>query len=359
MSPSSWIVSTLMSSLLVLGLAEIGGTGFAQGRQEAAPPPLRLRLRPLLDEAGAAIPYRFVIEAAPGSLERPEIVADRRLIEFVVQGPERRHRRVRCRHPEAPRRVDEARVRRLEGAEGAGWQEWIDLRMYCWGRASNALREGALVEATLGFRRRGRGRWIARSAGDPASAISSVAFEPLRLEAASVQAPSPAREPSDADPAISVHMRMSDARRPEALSFQVWAQATRRPVRIYPRFDLWSFRVEGPDGIRRCAGPRMRINPIVDFFVRLRGNRRGAATSLEASRICSGVFRRPGVYTIVPLLELPYGGERFGLDDVITGSFEGTPTVIRMRQGEERGYLEQVPAQLALPAPRGAEESTR
>ncbi|MGF1467793.1 MAG: hypothetical protein ACFCGT_16840 [Sandaracinaceae bacterium] len=130
----------------------------AAGQAQPAPEPsAELSLLPM-EEGG---PFRYVVSlTATGG--PADVVADRRLLAFdlTVEG---RRRPVRCTHPEAPRRVDDARVRRLSAGET--WTEWVDLRMYCWGRELAALRSGATIQARYGFGRRGRGRWVLRAAG--------------------------------------------------------------------------------------------------------------------------------------------------------------------------------------------------
>ena len=77
--------------------------------------------------------YRYTFELIP-TAGQVEVVADRRLLEISIRPEGRRRGRVRCRHPDRPRRVSDGRVRTIGGAQTPVWREWVDLRMYCAGR---------------------------------------------------------------------------------------------------------------------------------------------------------------------------------------------------------------------------------
>ena len=133
---------------------------------EAAP--VSLELSPWAAFDGVERPYRFVVELRPHGADPVEVVADRRLLSFEVR-PNDSRRRYRCRHPDAQRRAPESRVVTLTpgGADDGSWREWIDLRMYCTGRALRALNGGAELHVDYGWRRRTRRRWVARAPGAP------------------------------------------------------------------------------------------------------------------------------------------------------------------------------------------------
>ncbi|MEM9072378.1 MAG: hypothetical protein AAGE52_27985 [Myxococcota bacterium] len=244
-----------------------------------------------------------------------DVVRDRRLLRFTfrAEGSRRRHT---CVHPSAPRRVSEPRVARM--AAGDRYEEWVDLRMYCWGRALKALSRGGEITATYGFRRRGRRQWIARVDGER---------RPLhRVELGGtpwggVPVPATAND-------VTVALSPATVRG----SWPTFRPRVRGQGRVYLRDDLWSFLVRGPLGVVSCEPQRHPVTPIVDFFVRL--SRRGRSASLDASLYCpDDTFRVEGVYEVTPSLELIYDAEAFSFD-AITGEFEGAPQAIRvLRRG--------------------------
>lgn len=320
-----------------------------RGRAEAEPPGVAVRVSPYdapaaaegVEDPGAR--YLYTFELAPTEWPTAEVVADRRLLRFTVH-PEGSRRRYRCRHPDAPRRVPDGRVMRIgAGTEHPVWREWIDLRMYCWGRALRALDEGARVEVEYGFPRRGRDRWVARRPDGEEEARS---LEGPELDVAA------APEPAAPEGPIRVEMRPADVGSGEWLSFSIAIRANEGTQRVYLRDDLVSFVVDGPMGRVTCAVPRENIVPIVDFYKRLRG-RAAARTSIAAERWCpDGSFDVAGVYDVTPVVDLVYGGERYDID-AVTGRFQGRPTPVRVRRGEHE-YLEQVPEDAPAAAAPGS-----
>ena len=307
------------------------------GRAQEAPGVLvRLepytRARPPSAPPDPAARYLYLFELTPAAWPSAEVVADRRLLRFEVR-PEGSRRRYRCSHPDAPRRVPEERVKRLgAGSDQRTWREWIDIRMYCWGRALRAIDGGARVEVSYGFPRRGRGRWVARRA---TSEDEIRIVEGPELTFAAKPEPPPREGP------VRIELSPRDVRSGSALSFSVAIRANEGSQRVYVRDDLFSFAVDGPLGRVTCSVDRETIVPIIDFYRRLRG--RGAArTSIAASRWCpEGTFDVAGVYDVSPVVDLVYDGERYGIE-VVTGRFEGAPVPMRVRRGEH-GYVEHVP----------------
>jgi len=279
--------------------------------------------------------FRYVFEVRPAAWSPVEVVADRRLLSFVVH-PEGSRRSFRCRHPDAPRAVSEPRIRRLgAGADLPLWREWIDLRMYCWGRAAAALESGARVEVQYGFRSRGRARWVARP-------IAPSEARPLHRVVAAGLVVAPRPSPAATDAPIEVALRSTDSSSGDGVSFGVTLAATAGRRRVYMRDDLLSFVVDGPLGSVLCETERQPIVPIIDFFQVLRGRSR-AGTSISASAWCpAGTFDLAGIYEVTPRIELVYDGSEHGLD-ALTGTFVGRPTSLRVRRGSG-GYQEQIPA---------------
>lgn len=328
---------------LALAMALAWGAAGARAQDAAAaPPPVSVRLEPMR----GGDPFKYVFELRPAATTPHELVADRRLLELEVRMPaegRRRARKLTCRHPDAPRRVDEDRVERLgRPGEPAVWREWVDLRMYCWGRALTALEDGAEVGVAYGFRGRGRGRWIARPESDASErerdlrATRRIEGAPITFRAIPDPPPRTAR-----DMPVVVSLSPIDARSGSAVVFRPAVRANAGRVRVYVRNDLWKLRVRGPLGSVECALERTPINPIIDFFQTLRG--RGAIrAALDASQLCpSGSFELAGIYEITPVLDLPYGGEELEIE-AVTGTFEGRPVPLRVRRGE-RPYVVQAP----------------
>ena len=326
---SRFVALTLLSLWIAPGAA-------AQPRAEAEPAGVAVTVRPFVPRRPPDAPpdpgarYLYAFTLAPAAWPTAEVVADRRLLRFEVR-PEGSRRRYRCAHPDSPRSVPEERVVRIgAGAERTRWEEWIDLRMYCWGRALRALDEGGTVEVAYGFPRRGRNRWIARrpSGEDEVRTLGEASFTvSARPEPAAPEGP------------VRLEMRSSDFRSGGGVSFSVGLHANEGTQRVYVRDDLFSFVVDGPLGRVTCAVPREQIVPIVDFYSRLRG-RRAARTSIAAERWCpDGTFDIAGVYDVTPVVDLVYDGSRYEID-AVTGRIEGRPTPVRVRRGDH-GYVEQ------------------
>ncbi len=335
-------LSLAVIALFVFGTLAAAGPAEAQrrGRSDDSPPGVEVTVAP---SPSADSPFRYIFTIRPTAWSSAEVVADRRLLTFVVH-PEGRGRRRVCRHPNAPRRAPEGRVVTLsQSGETTEHREWFDLRMYCWGRALRALRAGARVEVYYGFRRRGRRRWVAREAGaDRRSAVRRLEVGELSFAAIDGDEDSEGAESADGEeePAIVVSMRPSDVRTGGGLVFRPRIRATRRAL-VYVRDDLFRYRIDGPLGETECALPRTRISPVIDFYRRLGGRRRARGT-LAIHLACRDAFQVAGIYEVTPIVDLIYDADRWEIDDVVTGTFEGEPVPIRVRRGE-RGYVEQVP----------------
>ena len=216
--------------------------------------------------------------------------------------------------------MSEGRVAELQPSEIH--EEWIDLRMYCWGRALRALESGnATIEVQYGFPSRSRTRWVARKTDERRP--------PFRVEGEAVAW----TKPSDATAESETSVRLSVAPTTTRSGAPVIRARIRGRGRIYHRDDLWSFVVRGPLGTVECRPHRQIIVPIVDFYRRL--NRRGIGASLGTSQMCpENTFEVEGVYEITPVIELIYDGDAHRMQDVVTGTHRGTPTPFRvLRRG--------------------------
>lgn len=283
-------------------------------------PPVRVELLPF-DAAG---PYKRRIRIT--SLRDQEVAVDRRLLDITVK-PEGSRRRYRCRHPDAPRR---GRTETM--ASGTTHEEWLDLRMYCWGRALDALVAGpATLEVRYGYASRGRGRFVAQVEGERRP-MHRIELDPLAW--------TPPPQPGETvTPSVTLTLRPVSRRGAPTLRPSV--RTSDPSARIYVRDDHFRFDVVGPVGRVHCERERQPINPIVDFFRRLRG--RAYTDSLAADYFCpEDTFEVPGVYEITPTIELPYSGSEYGFE-AVTGVFEGTPGVVRVRSTR---YVVQAPEDL-------------
>ena len=256
-----------------------------------------------------------------------EVATDRRLLQLTVRPKvegRRRSPRLRCRHPAAPSR----RPRSRQMQPGETYEEWVDLRMYCWGRALRALEGGeATIEVVYGFRRGGRDRYVAREEGErrPPRSIEGTALE---------WTPPPETEPEGEEPPVELGMRPTSSR--GAPPFRPTIRATEGRPRVYLRDDLWSFEVRGPLGRVICQPQRQVVAPIVDFYTRLSSRRR--TSSFDPDYYCpEDTFSVPGVYEIVPRIDLIYDADRFDFD-AVTGTFVGEPVPVRVTRGD---YVEQ------------------
>ncbi len=310
-SVRSLVIATV--ALAVVGIASLVSPPCAEAGRPVAPP-LEVTLTPWA-EMGPFV-YRLSIMAT----EDVRAVIDRRLLRFRVS-PDGSRRRLRCRHPDRRSRVSSSRVREMR--EGQRVVEWIDIRMYCSGRARRALSSGATITAEYGFPRRGRRRYIAQR--DGVRFASRISLADHRREAVEA-VPSP-----NVSEDVAVRLSAATGRRAPALRVRVSAPTGKR---LYFRDDLLWFTIRGPLGETTCRPSRQPINPIRDFY------RRRARTSVDPRAYCEDhPFPVPGVYEVTPHVDLVYDGTRYGLD-VVTGTFEGAPGVVRVR-GRGRAYLEQ------------------
>ena len=274
------------------------------------------------------------------SLRAQEVVRDRRLLELtVLETRERgRPRRHVCRYPGAPARPVEARVAAMSAGET--YVEWLDLRELCWGRAARVLESGEVtVEVSYGFRARSRA--VVREEGErrPPNRVPGDAFT-FALPSATTGAtsastttdPTATATTTATTSALTVSLAPTSTAGTPVLSVTIRGEGGGR---IYVRDDLFSFDVRGPLGSVRCAIPRTTIVPIVDFYRRLS---RPTRTSIAASIQCpDDTFAVPGVYEVVPIVDLVYDGARYDLETV-TGRFEGAPAAVRITSRE---YVEQ------------------
>ena len=308
----------------VLGAGAFGATPAAAADD---PPELEVSLS---DDPTSESPWRYVMTLRRVGDGPAEVVTDRRLLEIEVREAGSRRGWRRCRHPEAPTRVDDARVRTLATEER--YQEWVDLRMYCWSRLS-VFEKGAEMRVAYGFRSRGRNRFVVRRdvEGETKETARRVTYD-------GVLTLSPIPEPEPPEGAIAVDMGRVSRRTGDGVTFRLALRAQEEPTRVYLRDDMLGFRISGPVGEVECSVPHQPIAPIVDFFRRVTP-RRATRTSVLLSRYCTDGFPVAGIYEVVPFVTLVYDGARYGLE-APTGTFEGAPVPVRIRVGDTP-YVEQ------------------
>lgn len=301
---------------------------------EAAPVAVTLEPWAALD--GVERPHRYVVTMR--SMGSMEVVADRRLLAFEVR-PEGGRRAQRCRHPRLPSRVSSERVRTL--APGEVWQEWIDLRMYCWGRALDALETGGEVTARYGFRRPSPTRWVGRVPGSRSREwTGGVDVEPFRFPAIA----STAEATPSGEPRVRVTLAATSARNGASIRFRVAVRAVEERPRVYVRPDAFAFAVRGPgasDALVRCELVGGGGTPMPDLYRRI-NERTGWRELLDAGAYCPpDTFEAAGVYEVTPEVSLEHDGEEWHLD-AVTGRFTGVAAPLRITTGDH-GYVEQIP----------------
>jgi hypothetical protein len=304
--------------------------------QVREPAPLEIELRPATDGER----HRYIVELRTTSTDPLDVAFDRRLLWFEAT-PAGSRRPIRCRHPAAPTRVDEARVRTIV-ATSAPLREWVDLRMYCFGRDLTRLDGGAALQPRYGFAGRGSTRrFVARTSPDQRRPWSVINAAPFTLPAVAA-APPPA--PSvEGEPPLVLALSPADRRTASSLTFAVSLRGrSGGPVRVYPRDDLITLTVAGPTGPHECGIARTVITPIVDFYQTVTA-RRSVRTVLDGPRYCPEVFTEEGLYEVTPRIDLIYEGT--GRLEAFTGTIVGPPAAVRIRVGD-RGYVERPPGGL-------------
>ncbi len=337
----------LLSTMVLLALASVSSLTHAQRRARVTPPPppppgVEVRLVPFTGANPPGEPrYLYVMELRSTSWTLPEVVADRRLLRFDVSDPTARHPRpLRCAHPDAPRfHAAPARAQTL-GGEGlpSVYREWIDLRMYCNGRALGLLEHGAHVVATYGYAHGARGAWVARRAASGPEAQSVSELSAGEFDVAPLLPPT--TSPPTSTEAAQVTLARADSATQAGLGFSVSVRSTSGTRRVYLRNDQVRFRVRGPLGTHECGLDRVPIVPIVDFF-RSVSPRAAATVRVDAAQACPDAFPVAGIYEVSPVVELPHAFPAHP-EQSLTGSFVGAPAVVRIRVGE-RGYVEHIP----------------
>ncbi|MFK7987222.1 MAG: hypothetical protein AB8I08_14455 [Sandaracinaceae bacterium] len=329
---------------LALATLTVALFGLHASRASADEAPVEVTLAPWAAYDGVERPFRYILRIAPRHAGPVEAVADRRLLSFQVRAPgTRRRRALRCRHPHTPRRPAGGRVQVLRSSdEGGGvYEEYVDLRMYCWGRALAALEAGGEVTSRYGFRRRTRAAWVARVPNSRwRDWTGGVDLPPFTFPATPQ---STEAEPGNAGPASAVRVRLRDrsARRGGSLSLPVSVNMRAGSARVFVRPATFEFAVNGPLGTARCRLEGSQGHPAPDLYRRIT-TRYAARQTLSATQLCpEDTFLLPGIYELTPTAHLDHDGADYDLN-ALTGDFVGETAVVRITEGR-RGYLVQTP----------------
>ncbi|MGE0787546.1 MAG: hypothetical protein AB7S26_17865 [Sandaracinaceae bacterium] len=312
-------------------------------------PTVDVTLAPWASRDGTDRPYRYVVGLDARADGELEVLTDRRAISFEVRATEgRRARRYTCRHPRTPRTSERGEHRRA--AREVSWTEWVDVRMYCTGRALSALEGGAELTLVYGWRRPSRTRWTARlapetgrrarvSVRDAVGGASSAALTVAPRESASGTVRVGATDETLGPAPIRVELSSRTARSERGLTFRVAVRAVEGTERLYVRPDAYGFIVVTPTRTVRCRVARGGGRPPADLFTRAT-TRSGPVSLLDVSYFCpDDTFREAGLYEVRPKLRLDHSGEEWSLH-AVTGRFLGPPATIRILSSPD-GYTPQ------------------
>jgi len=330
--------------VVVLGLVACASGASAQRRSRRATPVVApgvvAELAPYAPASPPGDPrYLFTLTLRTTAWPDAEVVADRRLLRFEVHDPSSsRARPLACAHPDAQRlRAGSPRARAIGGMNAPpSYREWIDLRMYCTGRALDRAERGGRIVATYGQSRAARGAWVARSR----LAVPGTPAESLLPAGEFKLPPRPSTPPLTAAVEAAVSLAPTSQRREEGLSFAVSVRSPRGSRVVYLRHDYVRFRIRGPLGAAECGVAPTPLAPIVDLF-RPVSPRTATTIRVDARQACRGSFPVAGVYEVAPVVSLPWA---FPGDPTraITGEHAGSAAVVRIIIGE-RGYVEHIP----------------
>jgi hypothetical protein len=101
---------------------------------------------------------------------------------------------------------------------------------------------------------------------------------------------------------------------------------------------MFAFRVDGPDGIVRCHSAAPSHSLPRDAYSTIKPGGSTAVTLLVEEACGHDLFRRPGLYHVLPSVHLNETGTEVGLT-ALTGSFHARePTLVRIAEGPEPFY---------------------
>jgi hypothetical protein len=187
----------------------------------------------------------------------------------------------------------------------AKWVDEFDVRLHCLDRIDKLI-EGATVTAKLGWAPPKNGKLAAPFAVVPTSpdlaSAKEIVAAPLILSANVQNAPSPGKDPIVASGGASRSLGNGK----DVDITMVLKNVSKESKTLYPRPQLVDARVINPRGQEtKCTGPNIQPAPIIDFSTKLAPNATWQAT-VNLSHLCpDGTFDRPGLYQIIPMMNLP------------------------------------------------------
>jgi hypothetical protein len=264
---------------------------------------------------------------------------------------------------------------------GDAYEEAFDPRLFCFGKAAKALEGGAIVRATYGWDAPRR-QWGPKKVEPPFAVEGTVfpaAVEPKKQllaptlvlswlppdeeDEASASLPTSKPPEGEAEDGKNADESEGQHENPSPVHPPVDENAPRLEVTASPYVDapngykvavtltvtnvghrsalaairsrMVAFRIEGPDGAVRChAAPPTRGLPRTAY----QPLKPGASTALTllVEEACEhDLFRRPGLYQVMPSLHLNESGAEVGLT-AMTGVFHAPhPTLVRIADGPE------------------------
>ncbi len=139
----------------------------------------------------------------------------------------------------------------------------------------------------------------------------------------------------DEEEPLSLTMtRGSDARdERQALVTVSLTNHEKKPMRVYFRRELVSFRVLGPDGPATCSPEPDARAPDRGAFALLNPGGSVSATSRLVELCPEGTFARPGLYLIQGRFDSNESGKEYGFDGFVGTVASSKPAIVRLRTG--------------------------
>ncbi|MDI3287763.1 hypothetical protein [Polyangium sp. 15x6] len=310
------------------------------------------------------------------------VPADPRLLRFEIE-IEGEKKPTTCELPKALKPSSFPESRALLLGPGQSYVEPFEPRLFCFGKAADALRPGVTLHARLGW---DPPKKTSKKPPEPPFAAESTEREPTVAPQPQIVAPaivlgeSPppplqatngstnGTKPADGKPAATAPIvderagkleitadAWKDVAAPNGVSLTVTAKnAGLRPIFVALRPWMLSFRVDGPYGhTKSCLGDPPRGLPRDAF----RSLKPGASTSFTIllHEVCPrGTFPRPGLYRVHTTLN---AGETVeGAEAYTAEVFTKTPTLLRLASAPEPFFAEP-PKALPPPPPPPADTS--
>jgi hypothetical protein len=198
----------------------------------------------------------------------------------------------------------------------------------------------------------GLGRPIARRAAVPAllatsssmSTVSAVPFasllpEPPPLPEAEESPPAPQLVDENAAHIELLAPPFLDSPEGHGVAIGVTLRNSgRRATAVAFRSHMIGFRVEGPDGVVRCA-PGLPGAPLVrESYQTLKPGQELTLPVIVAEACGVSLFHRPGLYKLTPSVTLSDSGASHGLAAFTGRLLAKAPTLVRVQAGDEPFY---------------------